>query len=214
MNVTRYTVNKVIVGGARFLSTAMSPLLMPTYGALLVLWTSILCTLPSGTRMTVLAVVLGITGALPVIVIGLLDHYGIITNKRLINRRERLIPYAFSILCYIGATFYLQHIHAPQWFVMFMAGATLACLVSMVVNLWWKISAHMTGIGGIVALLYQIHLQGLSAFDYFWLLSITMLIAGILGSARMIMRRHGLLQVVAGFINGYFCVTLLMKLFG
>ena len=42
---------------ARLFSTLLSPLLMPTYGIFLVLWVSILCYLPTGTRMVVLLVV-------------------------------------------------------------------------------------------------------------------------------------------------------------
>ena len=101
-----------------------------------------------------------------------------------------------------------------MWFTMFMAGASLACLVDFVVSLWWKISAHATGIGGLVALVYQLHVQGLSAFDMFWLLCFTILLAGALGTSRLILKRHTLPQVLAGFACGYVCVTLMMKLFG
>ena len=212
--LSRYTLNRLIAASARFFSTVLSPLVMPFYGAFLVLWTSVMCLLPMGTRITVLMVVLGITCVLPVLVIGVLHHFRLISDKRLDKRHERLLPYTFAVLCYLGATAYLNHIHSPQWFTMFMAGGTLACVVSLVVNLWWKISAHMAGIGGIVALLYQIHVQGLSAFNLFLLLCFTILLAGVLGTSRIALRRHDLLQVLAGFANGYACVTFMMKVFG
>ena len=209
-----FTFNKIITGIARFLSSAMTPLLMPTYGVFLVLWTSILCFLPTGTRVTVMVMVMGITCVLPVVFISVLHHLKLIGDKRLIDRRDRIIPYAFAVLCYVGATFYIDRVHSPMWFTMFMAGASLACLVDFVVSLWWKISAHATGIGGLVALLYQLHVQGLSAFDMFWLLCFTILLAGALGTSRLILKRHTLPQVLAGFACGYVCVTLMMKLFG
>ncbi|MBQ7689618.1 MAG: hypothetical protein IJT30_00260 [Muribaculaceae bacterium] len=187
---------------------------MPSYGVLFVLWTSVMCLLPMGTRIAVLMMVFGITCVLPVLVIGVLHHFGIISDKRLDKRRERLLPYACTVVCYLGATTYLNHIHCPAWFTMFMAGGTLACAVALLVNLIWKISAHTTGIGGVVALLYQLHVQGLSAFNLFWLLSLTILLAGFLGTSRLALKRHTLLQVLAGFANGYICVTLMMKLFG
>ena len=209
-----FTFNKIITGIARFLSTAMTPLLMPTYGVFLVLWTSILCFLPTGTRVTVMVMVMGITCVLPMIFISVLHHLKIVHDKRLNDRRERLLPYAFAVLCYVGATFYIDRVHSPMWFTMFMAGATLSCLVAVVVSFWWKISSHMAGIGGMVALLYQLHVQGLSAFDLFWLLCFTILMAGVLGTSRLLLKRHTLLQVLAGFANGYICVTLMMKYFG
>ena len=42
----RFTANKFTAGLANFLSTALSPLLMPTYGVFMVLWVSVLCLLP------------------------------------------------------------------------------------------------------------------------------------------------------------------------
>ena len=210
--LSRYTFNRLIAGSARFFSTVLSPLFMPSFGVLLVLWTSVMCLLPMGTRIAVLMMVFGITCVLPVLAIGVLHHFGIITDKRLDKRRERLLPYACTVVCYLGATTYLNHIHSPEWFTMFMAGATLACGVALLVNLGWKISAHMSGIGGVVALLYQIHVQGLSAFNLFWLLCFTILLAGALGTSRLALKRHTLLQVLAGFANGYACVTLMMKM--
>lgn len=214
MKISKYHINRLIAGAARFFSTVFTPLMMPTYGVFLVLWTSVLCLLPMGTRIMVLIMVLGITCVLPIISIGALHHFKIISNKQLDKQHERLYPYAFAVLCYIAAAFYLNNIHSPMWFVMFAAGGALACLLDMIINLWWKISAHMTGIGGIVALLFQIHVQGLSAFNLFWLLCLTILVAGVLGTSRMILKRHDLLQVLAGFAVGYFCVSFMIKSFG
>lgn len=214
MKFNRFTFNRCITHSARFFSTVLSPLVMPTYGVFLVLWTSVLCALPAGTRVVVMLMVLGMTCVLPMMAIAVLHHFKWITDKRLDRRSERLIPYAFAVVCYGGAALYLYHIHSPMWFVMFAAGGMLACLVSLVVNLWWKISAHMAGIGGVVALLYQIHVQGLSAFNLYGVLCVTILLAGALGTSRIALHRHDLFQVLAGFVNGYACVTLMIKLFG
>lgn len=210
----RLTTGRLLVAGARFFSTVLSPLLMPTYGALLVLWTSVLCLLPNGTRVMVLVMVLGITCVLPMIMIGILHHYGIISDKRLEDPRERTIPYAFAVLCYLGAAAYLQHIHSPLWFVMSQLGGALGCFAILVINRWWKISAHATGIGGVVALIYQIHVLGLSAFNLLWVFVVTILLAGILCTSRLLLKRHTVLQVLAGFAVGFACVDLLMKFFG
>ena len=72
----------------------------------------------------------------------------------------------------------------------------------------------MAGIGGVIALVYQIHVQGLSAFDLIWILCILFILAGALGSARLIYRRHDVYQVLAGVVVGFLCVGLTMKFFG
>lgn len=212
--MNRYTVNKFIAGLANFLSTALSPLLMPTYGVFLALWVSILCLLPYGRRVVILLVCMGITCIMPLIFLSVLRHLKLVKDLHVNVREERTIPYVFTAVCYAVAAYYLYYCHAPQWFVMFMVGASITILVIVLINFKWKISAHMAGIGGIVALIYQIHVQGLSAFELLGVLCLTIVVAGLLGSARLALRRHDAWQVLAGAVVGFLCVSLTMRLFG
>lgn len=75
-----------------------------------------------------------------------------------------------------------------------------------------EISAHMAGMAGIVALIYNMHVQITEAFNLLWVMIVAVSLCGILGSARIILARHTLGQVIAGAINGFLCVTLLMQL--
>ena len=210
----QFTVNRIIAGVANFLSNVLSPLLMPTYGVFLVLWVSVLCLLPYGTRVAVLLICMGITCILPLIFLSVLRHFKLVKNLHVDIREQRLIPYLFTVLCYAVAAYYLYYCHSPQWFVMFMVGSAITVLLMALINLKWKISAHMAGIGGIVALVYQLHVQGLSAFDLLWLLCFTVIVAGALGSARLALRRHTLWQVLAGVVVGFLCVSLTMRFLG
>ena len=212
--MNRYTVNKFIAGLAHFLSTIFSPLLMPTYGVFLVLWVSVLCLLPYGTRVSVLLVCMGITCIIPLIFLSVMRHFKLVNDLHVEVREQRFIPFIFTAVCYIAAAYYLFYCHSPRWFYMFMIGSAVTVLVMALINLKWKISAHMAGIGGIVALVYQIHVMGLSAFDLLWLLCLTVLMAGALGSARLALRRHNTWQVLAGAVVGFLSVSLTMKLFG
>ena len=97
---------------------------------------------------------------------------------------------------------------------MFMVGSAITVLVMAAINLKWKISAHMAGIGGVIALIYQIHVQGLSAFDLLWLLCLSIIIAGLLGSARLALKQHDIWQILAGAVVGFLSVALTMRLLG
>ena len=210
----RFTANKFTAGLSNFLSTALSPLLMPTYGVFMVLWVSVLCLLPYGTRVSVLLVCMGITCILPLIFLSVLRHFKLVKDLHVEKREQRFFPYMFTALCYTVAAYYLYYCHSPQWFVMFMVGSAVTVLIMALINLKWKISAHMAGIGGVVALVYQIHVQGLSAFDLFWMLCITIMVAGLLGSARLVLNRHDAWQVLAGVVVGFLSVSLTMRFFG
>lgn len=214
MPVTKYTVNRFIAIVAEVLSNVLSPLLMPTYGVFIVLWVSVLCLLPYGVRVSVLLMCMGITCILPLIFLSVLRHFKLIKSLHVNLREQRLFPYLFAALCCLVAAFYLYYRHSPQWFAMFMVGSAVTVLVLALINLRWKISAHTAGIGGVVALIYQIHVQGLSAFDLLWILCFFIILAGLLGSSRMILRRHDLWQVLAGAVVGFLCVSLTMMFFG
>lgn len=214
MPVSKYTVNKLIADVSHFLSMVLSPLMMPTYGVFVVMWASVLCLLPYGTRVAVLLVCMGITCILPLIFLSVLRHFGMVTDLHVEKREERLLPYLFTALCYGVAAYYLYYCHSPLWFVMFMVGSALTVLLMALINLKWQISAHMAGIGGVIALIYQIHVQGLTAFDLMWLLCLIIIIAGVLGSARLVLRRHDLWQVLTGVVVGFLCVSLTMKFLG
>jgi hypothetical protein len=104
----------------------------------------------------------------------------------------------------------------PLWVTGLFLGAAISVIISIIINRWWKISAHLAGIGGVVALIY--FLTGsqlmLPSFPLF-LIVLWTLLAGALGSARIYMGRHTLGQVLAGFANGFFwvyiCTAFLLK---
>ena len=197
-----------------FLSGLLSPLLAPSYGIFLALWTSTICYQALGTRLAVLLVIFGITCLLPLIAVGILHNLKIIEDHNLINSKDRIYPYIITILCYIAATIYLINVHAPGWLVAFMGGGTLAIIISFVINFKWKISAHGAGLGALVALLFFIHTSGLEAFNLFGIICIAIILSGLVGTARLHLKRHNFWQVFAGFFNGYLCINLIMTLFG
>lgn len=211
--MNKINVDSIIYVFARIFSTALSPLLMPSYGMFLALWATVLCYIPEGTRLVVLLVIFGITCILPMVVIAVLHNLKIIEDKRLVKREERWLPYIATVLCYICSAVYLHHIHTPMWVVLFMVGGAVACVFSTVITLWWKISAHMAGIGGLLAFAMYVYADGYNVIDMKPIICLLILLSGCLGSSRVFMRRHTLMQVLAGFANGFVMVYLTCYLF-
>ncbi len=206
--------NKILDAFWRFVSFVMTPLLMPAYGVMLALWTSVLCYIEVGTRLMVVLMVTAITCLLPMIFIAVLHNAKVITDKRLVNRNERWLPYIFMIVCYIAAAFYLRYVHSPNWLVAIVWGALGSAVVAAVVTLWWKISAHATGAGGLFAVALCIHDFGLSVFNMMGVVMLVILLCGLVCTSRLMLNRHTTTQVLAGFCNGFLCVDWAMKLLG
>ena len=91
----------------------------------------------------------------------------------------------------------------PIFLLLVAIGAMVALLAVTIINHWWKISAHLTGIGGL--------LGGICSFaiNYSTLpiaLIITVLVAALLLMyARLYLNAHTPLQVACGFLLGLLC---------
>ncbi len=204
--------DKILTGLSRFMSMALNPLLMPTYACFLVLWVSVLCAQPVGGRAMVLVVVACLTCMIPMMTVGTLHHFHIVRDKQLNSARERRIPYVVTLVCLVAAALYLHYHHAPLWFTMVPVGMAVSCLLLGVVNLWWKVCVHTAGVAALVAMLVQVHVQGLSAFNLLYLIVATVMLTGIVGTSRMVLGRSTLGQVVAGVALGYAPVAVAMLL--
>lgn len=191
---------------AKTLSTIFSPLFIPTYGIALALLTTTLYYVETPVKWRVILTVLGITAMLPLIAIAFLYKRGLVSDASLNNRRERPVPYAVALLCYIGAIAYLWSVHSPLWLVMFLVGGAAALLLVFVINFFWKISAHGAGMGGLVGMLIAIIAGSLNVWPVVGITMVAIVLCGMVGSSRLILERHTLLQVGAGVALG-FCGT-------
>ena len=200
------SLERVVTRCANIISWVFVPLMMPVYGILLIFSLSFLSYAPFSTKLVFTLIVFGANFLVPMLLVLLLKKLGIIDDIGLNGRKERLIPYIITIVCLAGTGLFLYLKSAPLWVAMFYEGGALAGLINLIVNFRWKISAHAAGIAGLVAMLIQVIKEGPSAPDMAWWIVGAIVIAGLLGSARIWLGRHTLMQVLAGSAVGFLCV--------
>lgn len=194
------------------LSWVFVPLMMPLYGTLLLFTESPLAFTPYSTRLVVTFVVLGLTAIIPMLLVCLLKRLGLVDDLGLNGRKERQIPYIISIVTLGLTAGYFMMKHAPIWAAMFFAGGAVGGLVNLIVNFKWKISAHSAGIAGVVAMLVRLGEGVLPAPGILWWIMVSVLVAGALGSARVWLGRHTIMQVLAGYAVGFLSVYFMMMI--
>ena len=199
-------------GLAHLLSWILVPLLMPVYGVMLAFGLSILSFTDFGVRLSFTAIVTAINVAVPAALVLLLKRVGLVDDIGLNGQKERFIPYVVSIMCLVGTALFMHFKLAPQWLVMFFFGGAAAGIVEVIVNRWWKISVHAAGIAGVVAMLLRMTESGeyMSPAIQAWLI-VAVAMAGLLGSARIWLGRHTLMQVLAGYAVGFCGVYFMMS---
>ena len=88
-----------------------------------------------------------------------------------------------------------------------LLGSTFTIIAALLINLHWKISIHMIGVGGILGAVLGMA-QGLF-IELLWPVIIIVLLSGMLGTARLMLKAHNPLQIYAGFLLGFAAMFIL-----
>ena len=190
------------------LSWLLVPLMMPVYGVILAFSFSSLQALPFATKFSFSSVAFLFNAIIPMCLILILKKMGLVEDIGLNGRKERLIPYIITVAVLGATAVFFQYKHAPSWLWLFVIGGATAGIVNLGINFFWKISAHAAGIAGIVAIMVELcRINMPNPTLTGWTVAI-ILLAGMLGSARIWMQRHTVSQVMAGYAVGFLSVWL------
>ena len=186
----------------KIISYLFHPLLLPLFGLFIIfnidemnLW------IPSMEQKLFLYTVTFIaTFLMPVMNALLLLRLKIISSLEMQTRQERKIPYLITAIFYFAEAWFLMRTDVPVLIKALMFGATLLVVSVLLINLFWKISAHMVGIGGLIGMMIAISFR--LQIDLHFILILLFLIAGLVAFARLKLSAHSSAEVYTGFILG------------
>jgi hypothetical protein len=146
------------------------------------------------------------TFGVPVLFIYLMVRSGLIPNLYLDNRLDRRLPYLFTAGIYAFVTFLfasrLQLISETSPEIAIILGSiTFSILLVGLISLYWKISAHSVGIGGVLGTLMAVTVK-FGESDLVLILALFTFLSGLTMSARLHLNSHTLLQVNTGLLMG------------
>lgn len=141
----------------------------------------------------------------PVLNIYLLYKLKRLPSLVLSNQNDRTFPYIMTALFYFGLFYLLMDINIWNTIKIFIVGGGLAILLTAIINLKYKISAHMVGIGGMLGVLISI--SYLIKFDFTFFYMAVIVIAGLVAFARLTLKEHEPSQIYTGFLLGLIVQT-------
>ena len=188
---------------ARAVSEVFRPVYFPLVGVALLFQFTILSYFPLWIELMVLLLVAIGTLLLPRLTIRIWRNINGWDLHMLRHRRLRSIPYIVHVVFYAITLYYLQRMHLPSFVAGIIIVALLIQMVCTVVNMWWKISTHCAGAGGVIGVLVAYGF--LFLFDPTWWLCVAILLAGVVGTSRMVLRQHTLAQTIVGTLVGFVC---------
>jgi hypothetical protein len=149
------------------------------------------------------------TCLLPVFATLLLKKFGLVSSMQIDQQSERTTPYLISFIFFSSTWWLLSKAPLPPIITQLMLGASIAILLTGVINLKIKISAHLVGIGGATGAFLVVGLYGFQDYSFFVVVGI--LIAGLLGWARLQLNAHRPIEVYSGFFLGVICQLVAIK---
>ena len=201
---------KNIILISRVVRMMFTPFYLPLVGLAALFFFSYLNTFPLYYILMVMGIVWLFTVLLPTRLIHLYRRYHGWTPIQLGVRERRMVPYVISILCYFICFYILSLRHTPHTITSILIAALAVQMLCAMTNVWWKVSTHSAAIGGVAGGLLSFSL--IFNFNPVWWLCLVILLGGMVGTSRMILRQHTLPQVVVGFFMGLLCsaVTILL----
>ena len=189
----------------KVISLIFQPLLMPTYAMILLMNMDIFSALPLRWRLIAIIGTFIFTGVLPALPIWLLMKKGEVNDLFISKREERTMPYLFSFMAYVfWALFMWRTLQFPIFIVAMGMGSAISIFIIVFINLKWKISAHMAGVGGLCGAVFGVCYR--TAINPVWLIAIILFISALVAFSRLELKAHTPGQVLAGYVVGFIAV--------
>ena len=197
---------------ARFVSWALHPFLQPLYLVSLLLTCTVFAGYSVRMRLYLVGVVVLYTMIIPALSLGVLRMSGRLSDFRIDNRSERIIPLLIGAICYFLCALTLGKIESSAFLRKLMLAAACCELLCLFVSLRWKISLHLTGLGALTAMLVVMNLIGVG--NLFGPMCAVVAASGLLASARLYLGCHNGMQVFAGYCGGFAVATFAVLFLG
>ncbi|NBC84284.1 MAG: hypothetical protein GVY19_13025 [Bacteroidetes bacterium] len=197
---------------AEIISVVFNPLIMPTLGIIMLLQSgSFLTFLPAQVKYSILFITSASTFILPASFLPIFYYKGFLHGLGAESRQKRMIPLLLILVIYtIGYLWVYKHV--PSATIRgFWLGFTLGVLLVFVISFFWKISAHMIGIGGIIGLILALWIR--YQINLFNFLILAFVVAGLLGASRLRLNAHNIWQILGGFLGGILVVLFTVHFF-
>lgn len=195
--------NKYLVLAAQAISLLFSPFYLPVIAFVALFVFSYLNMLPLTYKVVLLGGVYLFTVLIPRLAIFLYRKLNGWSRHELGHREKRYVPYVLSITSYAMLLYLMDSLHMPHFTLGIIAGALAIQIVCSLINRWIKVSTHSAAAGGVVGALMAFSV--IFSFDPTAWLCLTIILAGLVSTSRLILRQHTLPELGAGVLVGVVC---------
>lgn len=192
---------------AYLVSYVLHPVFIPIYVLLFLLFQHPFHFLGYSTpqKFIVLLQALAMYTFFPLVTVGLLRALGFISSFQLNERKDRIIPLVACGIWYFWIWYVWRNMAGQSPVTVQLAlGIWLAASLGLLLNSYTKISLHALSMG--VALCFMLLLSLQEHLHYGTWLSISILLTGLVCTARFVVSDHRPIEIYGGLAAGAFCM--------
>lgn len=191
---------------AHVCSYMFHPLFIPVYvSCFLLYWHPFAFTgfSPVAKSKLLVTIVINLT-FFPAVTVFLLWRLKFVSSFLLRTQKERIVPYAAAMIFYFWGWYVLRNFNEiPAVLKQFLLGSFITVIAAWLANIYYKISMHALAIGGMAFFILYATFSGDGGSPPY--ASISILIAGMVCTARMIVSDHRPVEIYSGLLLGMFC---------
>lgn len=132
-----------------------------------------------------------------------------IQSLKMERTQDRRIPFLLTAFLYFITYWFFESISFPEFYLkIFLAATAVVMILSALVFLNIKWSAHLSAMGGIIGMLVVV--DQTFNFNITILLIVLILLSGLLASARLVLGAHRIHELAFGFLLGFGAQMLLL----
>ena len=189
---------------ALLLSVVFQPLLMPSlvFGVLF-FGVPQASSIPESFKYRLFYLIVSSTMLIPLVLMLGLRWSGLIKSLHFEEKGERRTPFILVTVFYLLTTYFLMgktELDPILW--QGMGVITFSVVLLTGVTFFWKMSAHMTGIGGLLAVLGVLGIY-FPSLKLAYLLVAVVVLGGSVASARLYLDAHSPSEVYVGLLVGF-----------
>ncbi len=194
---------------AQILSVFFHPVLIPTLGFILMFRSGFYFSfIPWEAQRFVLLVVLFSTAVLPMLAVALLamkPGFDLSMEKK----SDRLMVFLFTAAFHYLGFVLLNRAQVYPVFKILLIASALVVIALLFVSLKWKISSHMAALGSLSGAFFTLAFRtGINPIPALILLVV---VSGLTGSARIMLAKNSLAQLISGYLLGLLILSLVVS---
>lgn len=195
--------NPILKAVAKIISYVFHPLFVPVYIAwfLITLQPYLFASFTPGKKLITIIQFFIMYSFFPLVTVLLAKGLGFISSIYLTTQRDRIIPYIACEIYYFWMCYVLRN--QPQYskeVVQLSMAIFLASTIGLLVNIRMKVSMHAIAMGILIVFMALLAITQTGSYGVY--LSVAILIAGLVCTARFIVSDHTQMEIYTGLLTG------------